>query len=247
MARTLVFSEHTLLRQGLSRLLNDAAPGHSTTEAANLSEALASARGLVSQAPEVILLHVSNPDISQLDTLRVLREAVPSIPVVLLVEEVRDEVIVAALQAGAAGCLDIAVDASSLALALAEAVGGEIALSQSFARRVARMIGASGNGHERRLPMESLTSREAEILGLLADGLTNREIASTLFVSESTVRAHLRTITQKLGVNNRVHAVARALQLGMVAPPRQKIISHSVAPAMVALLSFAGLAQGLPL
>jgi DNA-binding NarL/FixJ family response regulator len=196
-----------------------------------LDEALSATRGPASQVPQVILLHVSNPDISQLESLRTLCQAVPAIPVVLLVDAVRDEVIVAALQAGAAGCLDIAVDASSLVQALAEAAEGEMALSQSFARRVARMIGASGNGHERRLPVESLTTREAEILGLLADGLTNREIATALFVSESTVRAHLRTITQKLGVNNRVHAVARALQLGMVTgAPRERMISNSVAP-----------------
>jgi DNA-binding NarL/FixJ family response regulator len=228
MARILVFSEHTLLRQGLARLLGDAGPESSATQAATIDQAFDAIRMSVAHAPEVVLLHLSNPDISHLQPLHALREAVPSIPVVLLVDVVQDEVIVAALQAGAAGCLDIAVDSASLIQALDEAAQGEIALSQSFARRVARMIGASRNGHER-VPVDALTTREAEVLGLLADGLTNREIAGTLFVSESTVRAHLRTVTQKLGVNNRVHAVARALQLGMVVSPSQAASRHKFA------------------
>ncbi len=68
----------------------------------------------------------------------------------------------------------------------------------------------------RKLLPDPLTAREAQVLQTLAQGLTNKEIARSLFVSESTVRAHLRTVTRKLGVTNRVHAVARALQLGMV-------------------------------
>jgi DNA-binding NarL/FixJ family response regulator len=172
--------------------------------------------------------------------------------VVLLVEAAPDEVIVAALQAGAAGCLNMALEGASLVRALDEAAQGEIALSDAFARRLARMIGAGGNGHERRAPVDALTSREAEILGLLASGLTNHEIASKLFVSESTVRAHLRTVTQKLGVNNRVHAVARAMQLGMVAAPsemtgRTRLLDHAVTPIVAALFMLAATAQAIAL
>lgn len=248
MARTLVFSEHTLLRQGLSRLLDEQVSGSSSEEAANLEQALVRIQMSSSRGPQVVLLHVSNPPTTQLQTLRTLREVAPSIPVVLLVEAVEDEVIVAALQAGAAGCLDMAVDAASLVRALDEAAKGEIALSESFARRLARMIGAGRNGHERHAPVDALTAREAEILSLLADGLTNREIASSLFVSESTVRAHLRTVTQKLGVNNRVHAVARALQLGMVTSPSARtgparLLDHAVAPVTAALFTLAAAAQ----
>jgi DNA-binding NarL/FixJ family response regulator len=150
--------------------------------------------------------------------LHLLREKAADVPVVLLLDAVEDEVMVVAMQAGAAGCLDRASSASHLFQALQDAAAGEIALSENFARRLARIFAAGGRDGTRQPYPEALTRRELQVLALLAHGLTNREIARSIFVSESTVRAHLRTVTQKLGVHNRVHAVARALELGMVSP-----------------------------
>ena len=213
MRGVLLISEHGLLRQGLSRLLREADALGTVHEVETAEEALE--RIQLSQ-PTVILLHVSHPVGKRMRVLHLLREKAPDTPVLLLLDVVSDDVVVGAMQAGASGCLDKSVDAQHLILALQDAANGEIALSDLLARRLARIVGGNGQQGARQPYPDPLTPREAHVLALLAQGLSNREIAQKLFVSESTVRAHLRTVTQKLGVHNRVHAVARALDLGIV-------------------------------
>jgi NarL family two-component system response regulator YdfI len=213
MSDVLLISEHGLLRQGLSRLLRETDSFRTVHEVETGEEALERIR--LAQ-PAVILLHVSHPVGKRMRVLHLLREKASDIPVLLLLDVVNDDVVVGAMQAGAAGCLDKNMDARHLILALQDAVNGEIALSDLLARRLARIIGGNSHQGKRQPYQDSLTQREMQVLALLAQGLSNREIARSLFVSESTVRAHLRTVTQKLGVHNRVHAVARALELGMV-------------------------------
>ena len=215
MTRVLLVSEHELLRQGLSRLLGDAESIVVAGEAKTAEHAL---EDIQETNPHVILLHVGHPVGNRIRDMHLLREKASDIPVVLLLDAVEDELMLVAMQAGAAGCLDKTVSAGHLAQALYDAASGEIALSERFARRLARIFAGSTRDGTRQPYPDALTRRELEVLGLLAHGLTNREIARSLFVSESTVRAHLRTVTQKLGVHNRVHAVARALEMGMVPP-----------------------------
>ncbi len=215
MTRVLLVSEHGLLRQGLSRILRDAdslaIAGEAETGEGALEE-------IGTTHPDVVLLHVGHPVGNRIRVLHLLREKAPDVPVVLLFDAVEDDVMMVAMQAGAAGCLDKGVDAAQLFQSLRDAAGGEIALSERFARRLARIVAGSSKDGTRQPYPDALTRRELQVLALLSHGLTNREIARSLFVSESTVRAHLRTVTQKLGVHNRVHAVARALELGMVPP-----------------------------
>ena len=213
MLTVLLVSEHRLLREGLARLLRESDSVGTVSEAGSAEEALEQVR--LSQ-PEVALLHVSHPVGSRVRLLHALRDKAPDVPVVVLLDAVDDEVMLVAMQAGAGGCLDKDVDADRLVASLHDAASGEIALSDRFARQIARMFARNGREATRQPYPEALTRRELEVLELLSHGLTNREIARSLFVSESTVRAHLRTVTQKLGVHNRVHAVARAMELGMV-------------------------------
>lgn len=213
MTRVLLVSEHSLLRQGISRLLGETDSISAVHDAADSEAAL---QRIQLTRPDVILLHIDHPVGNRMMGLRSLRDQAPDIPVVLLLDAVDDDVMVIALQAGAAGCLDKSVDTRQLSEALDEAAKGEVALSAPVARRLARILSGSGRDAKRQSYPDPLTGRESQVLQLLAQGLTNREIARSLFVSESTVRAHLRTVTRKLGVNNRVHAVARALQMGIV-------------------------------
>ena len=219
MIRVLVWSEYVLLREGLCRIIKDSEEGAAVIEAGTAEDVLASVR---ITRPEVILLHMTE-GVSRISHLRMLQEHVPSVPVVLLLDNPNDDAILGALQSGAAGCLDRSVGSRALIQALRDAADGEISLSPVFARRLARIVSMTGQDGKHQVSPDALTARELDVLSLLAQGLTNREIAGSLCVSESTVRAHLRTATQKLGVHNRVHAVARALELGIVAPPSSHI------------------------
>ena len=216
MLRVLLISEHKLLRQGLSRLLRDDNSPESVTETESGEEALEQLRVM---RPDVILLHVAHPVGTRIRVLHLLREKAPAIPVVVLLDLIDDEVMLTAMQAGASGCLDKTVDAGYLVQSLHDAASGEMALSERLARRLARIVSESGKDGARQPFPDALTRREIEVLAFLCHGLTNHEIARSLFISDSTVRAHLRTVTQKLGVHNRAHAVARALELGMVPTP----------------------------
>lgn len=213
MAQVLIVSESKLLSAGLSKLLREANPPRTVSEAASGEEALEKIR---LQRPQVILLHVGHPVGNGMRTLHLLREKAPDIPVLLLLDAVDDEVVMLAMHAGAAGCLDKGVSAESLLQALSDAAVGEITLSERLASRIARIIAASGGDRHQQVYPDHLTRREVEILSFLACGLTNKEIARGLFISESTVRAHLRAITQKLRAHNRVHAVARAVEMGVI-------------------------------
>ena len=212
--RVLVVSEHGLLSQGISLLLRDVDCVDAVHEASDAEAALERIR---SSRPDVLLFHLSHPAAPRMRDLRSLRDGAPDVPVVLLLDSVDDDVSVA-MQAGAIGCLDKSVDSQQLIEALRDASSGEVAVSPTVARKLARIVGQGERHTEGRSYPAPLTGREAQVLELLAEGLSNREIAHTLFVSESTVRAHLRTVARKLGVSNRVHAVARAMQLGMVSP-----------------------------
>lgn len=213
MAQVLIVSELKLLRSGLGKLLLEAEPPHTVSEASDGEEAL---RKIEAQRPHVVLLHIGHPVGNGMRTLHLLRERAPDIPVLTLLDTVDDEVVMLAMHAGAAGCLDKGVSAETLLQALSDAAAGEVTLSERLASRIARIIAASGGDRHQQVYPDHLTRREIEILSFLACGLTNKEIARGLFISESTVRAHLRAISQKLRAHNRVHAVARAVEMGVI-------------------------------
>lgn len=144
--------------------------------------------------------------------VRTLAAAVPDYGVLCLVDGYELDEIVALLQAGAMGCLSQDATVPELARALIAAGRGEIVLPPALA---ARALAALARGELSRLTdSESLTERESDVLGLLARGLTNKDIAQSLFLSVRTVEAHLRNIYGKLGVSSRTEAVLWAVQHG---------------------------------
>lgn len=147
-----------------------------------------------------------------INLVRTLATAVPDYGVLCLVDGYELDEIVALLQAGAMGCLSRDATVPELARALIAAGRGEIVLPPALATRA---LAALARGELSRLTdSESLTERESDVLGLLARGLTNKDIAQSLFLSVRTVEAHLRNIYGKLGVSSRTEAVLWAVQHG---------------------------------
>lgn len=210
----LLVSEHVLFRQALAIAIGQEEDSILISEAGDLDDAL---RQLNVRKPDIVLLHLWSPPSNGLQTLHRLMEADSDISIIVLFDAIDDGLTKAALQAGAAGCLDSSVDVTHLIRGLHAAANGEIALSKGIARLMATMLGRGNVGlngeQEVFLPP---TPRELRVLELVSLGMTNRAIAKRLLLSESTVRAHVRSISQKLGSQNRVQAVARATSLGMI-------------------------------
>ncbi|QKW62633.1 response regulator transcription factor [Streptomyces sp. NA03103] len=198
--RILVCDDHVVVRAGLLALL-DSAPGIEVVgEAGTGEEALALAARL---APDVVLMDLQlGAGIDGVETTRRLTAGTGRVPHVLVLTTYdTDADITRAIEAGATGYLLKAERPEELFAAIHAAAQGRTALSGPVAGRVMANL---------RKPRPALTDREREILAQLATGLGNREIARALFISEATVKTHLRRIYDKLGVDTRAGAVAVA-------------------------------------
>jgi DNA-binding NarL/FixJ family response regulator len=209
-------SEQLLFREALARALTQEEHDFSVLEASGAQDAL---EIIDQEKPDIVLLHLGNPAVSGgMQTLHELHEKAPDVQVIVLLDVVDDALTTVALQTGAAGCVDVSVDVSKLTQELRDAANGEIALSKGVARLITTMLASRNQGGSRHenMMLEPPTPREKEVLELMSNGLTNQAIAGRMMLSESTVRSHVRAISQKLGVQIRVQAVARALALGII-------------------------------
>lgn len=208
----LLVSDFVLFRQTLAIAIAQEESCLLISEAADMDDAM---RLIGSRKPDIVLLHHGGPASSGVQRLKRILEADPDIAVIVLFDAIDDSLTKAALMAGAAGCLDCSVDVTHLIQGLHAAANGELALSKGIARLMAVMLGRA-NGTDARGILGTPTPRELRVLELVSLGMTNRAIAKRLLLSESTVRAHVRAVSQKLGSQNRVQAVARAMSLGMI-------------------------------
>lgn len=200
--RLMLVDDHPVVRKGLRAML-EAEPGITVAaEAGNGNEALALLRSV---EVDVILLDLQMPELDGVDTLRRLTEEHP--PALVLTTYDTDADILTALDAGARGYLLKDAAAADIAAAARRAARWERVLSAAVRDRLAKRSSDRDT---------ALTSREIEILGLLATGLGNRDVARSLFISEATVKTHLIHIFTKLGVDNRTAAVATAAERGML-------------------------------
>ncbi|WP_436770834.1 response regulator [Yinghuangia sp. YIM S09857] len=197
--RVLLCDDHTVVRAGLLALLSSAPGIEVVGEAATGEEALAAAAKL---RPDVVLmdLHLGT-GIDGIETTRRIVAEIPGTRVLVLTTYDTDADVTRAVEAGATGYLLKAERPDELFAAIRAAAEGRAALSAPVANRVMERM---------RSPRASLTDRERDILGQLARGLGNREIARALFISEATVKTHLVRIYTKLGVDTRAGAVAVA-------------------------------------
>jgi DNA-binding NarL/FixJ family response regulator len=216
--RVLVVDDQELVRSGFSVIL-DAAEGITVVGEAANGEAAVSAAAV--HHPDVVLMDIRMPGMDGLEATRLLTRGSPAPKVVMLTTFDLDEYVYEALRAGASGFLLKDSPRADLIAAVRAAAAGEAMLAPSVTRR---LIEAFARRPPETAPapsrLASLTAREREVLVLLARGGSNTEIASTLFVSEATVKTHVGNLLAKLGLRDRVQAVILAYETGIVVPGR---------------------------
>jgi DNA-binding NarL/FixJ family response regulator len=203
--RVLIVDDHPLTREALASLLR--AHGFDVPGvAADGAEAITEAARL---QPDLVLLDLSMPGMDGLGALPRLREAAPECEVVVLTASGTEQNLLAAIRAGAAGYLLKTEPPERIAAFLEGVAGGEAALSGQVARRLLDQV-RSGNGRGSGVPdsiAAVLSAREVEVLLLLDDHLGTDEIAKRLYISEHTVRSHVKSLLRKLGVSSRREAL----------------------------------------
>jgi DNA-binding NarL/FixJ family response regulator len=214
--RLVVIDDQTLVRQGIRGLLELADDVEVVGEADDGMTGLVAIR---EHEPDVVLLDLRMPEHDGIWTLGALRSSGITIPVLVLTTFDDDELVLAAIRAGARGYLLKDVTLDSLVAAIRALADGGTLLQPAITERVLRAIregavGADDDGAP--LVLDDLTSREVEVLRLLAGGYSNREIATALHLAEGTVKNHVSTVLLKLGARDRTRAVLRALHHGLL-------------------------------
>jgi len=209
----LLVDDHTLFRSGIRSLLQRNADFTVVGEAADGVEGIKRAKQL---KPDVVLLDLNMPGMSGLETLQLLLQDCPDTAVILLTVSEEAQDLTAALQAGARGYLIKNIDADYLVRAIRRAASGEPVLAEAMTTKlVAHMQGGGTPKPAPASDIDRLTPREREILACLARGESNKVIARTLDVAESTVKIHVQNILKKLNLASRVQAAVYAVEHGM--------------------------------
>ena len=207
--RVLLADDHTLLREGLRRSLEDAGVDI-VGEAADGEEAVHLAGEL---HPDVVLMDVSMPRLGGVDATREVRARFPDVEVLILTMHADASVVNDAVRAGAAGYLVKDCKTDDIVAMLDAVAKGEAALSPDLA---SSMLAEAQGDAAASTPERLLTHREEEVLKLIAEGAATTEVAAALFISTKTVRHHLSSIYEKLDSRDRTQAVIRAVRMGII-------------------------------
>jgi DNA-binding NarL/FixJ family response regulator len=173
---------------------------------------------------DVVLMDLRMPGMDGVEATRALRASNPSTAVVVLTTYTDDDSILAALEAGAAGYLTKNASAADIRRAIEAAATGHAMLDSRAAARLVHAASRDARGQDAQggpLP-DGLTGREAQVLALIAQGLSNTEIAATLYVTRSTIKTHINQIFAKTGSRDRPQAIVYAHQHGITAPPERQ-------------------------
>ena len=208
--RLMIVDDHEVVRMGLRAALEVEPDFAVVAEASNGREAIEKARA---HAPEIVLMDVRMGGMDGIEACREIRSELPDTRVLMLTSFAEEETVVAALLAGAAGYVLKNVARARLLEALRSVARGESLLDSKVTRSVLdKLVGM----HERPADEDNLTAREREVLALIADGATNKEIAAKLVVSDNTARNHVSHILGKLGFTRRSEAAAYAVRKGIM-------------------------------
>jgi len=203
--RLLVVDDHEVVRQGLVALLDRRDGFQVVAEAGTVAEALEQARR---HEPEIVIMDVRLPDGSGIEACREIRAELPATKVVMLTSYPDEEAVLSAIVAGASGYLLKQVRARDLVAAL-EAVGrGESLLDPAVTEKVLERIRRIASGSQETDELSQLTGQERKILLLVAEGMTNKEIAAEIFLSDKTVKNYVSSILAKLNLERRAQAAA---------------------------------------
>ncbi|MCK9900365.1 MULTISPECIES: response regulator [Parafrankia] len=216
--RVLVVDDHELFLQGLQVVLDTEEDISVVGRAADGQEALVLASGT---APDIVLMDVRMPGRDGIAAASAIKRAVPRVRIVMLTVSDEESDLFEAIKAGAVGYLLKSIPPHEVADAVRAVHNGQSLISPSMASKLmvefATMArGGSGGGEDRpRAHAPHLTARELEVLKLVAEGRANREIARKLFISENTVKNHVRNILDKLQLHSRMEAVMYAVRQGL--------------------------------
>jgi len=207
--RLVVVDDHVLFRRGLVGLLEEMTGFEVVGQAGDGQEALPV---IERTQPDVVLLDLNMPIMDGIETLRALRDRKLPVRVLMLTISQNDTDLLEAIRAGADGYLLKNTEPDDLRQAIRRVAVGQGALSPEMTAPVLRAVSRFGDEAQPSL----LSERELDVLGCLVDGLTTQQIAVRLFISENTVKTHVRHIFEKLEVSNRAEAVGKAMHMGVI-------------------------------
>jgi len=209
--RVLIVDDHGVVRRGLRGFLDLLDDIQVVGEAENGRQAVDLAARLT---PDVVLMDLLMPELDGLGAIAAIKATHPEIEIVALTSFIEEEKVTTALEAGASGYLLKDADADEVASAVRAAHNGEVHLDPAVTRLLAQRMRARRTAPE---PVEPLTDRELEVLGLLGKGSSNKEIATALTITERTARTHVSNILGKLDLSSRTQAALYAVERGLAA------------------------------
>jgi len=218
--RTMIVDDHALFRRGLEMVLEEEQDIELVGQASDGAEAVEKA---AESLPDVVLMDIRMPRSSGIEACRAMKEAAPSAKIVILTISDEEEDLFEAIRAGASGYLLKDIPLDEVADAVRAVHGGQSLINPSMAGKLLTEFAtlAKRDDEERvqEVPAPRLTEREMQVLKLIARGMNNRDIAKELFISENTVKNHVRNILEKLQIHSRMEAVMVAV--------REKLIEFS--------------------
>jgi DNA-binding NarL/FixJ family response regulator len=206
--RLVVVDDHALFRSGLISLLSGMEEFQVIGEANNGREALEIVKN---SKPDVLLLDVNMPEMGGVETVKALKES-ETCRILMLTISKSDEDLLGAIRAGADGYLLKSASPDELSKAIRYVHEGHSVLAPDVTRQVMRAV----NVEQPHMVNRGLSDREMEVLECLADGKTTSQISNELFISDNTVKTHVRHILEKLEASNRAEAVSKAMQVGLI-------------------------------
>ncbi|MCL0075752.1 response regulator transcription factor [Dehalococcoidia bacterium] len=214
--KVLVVDDHSLFRGGVVGVIASQEGMQVVAEAENGREAIEKAREI---QPDIVIMDLSMPVMGGVEATRLLLEVVPGANVLMLTISEKDEDLFDAMKAGARGYILKGADPEELVRAVTHIAQGGVIISPAMAPKLLAEVGVSKEPQKRE--ELGLSPREREILALIADGLTDREIAEELFISVNTAKTHLKNILTKLQVKSRAQIVARGARAGLLDETRE--------------------------
>jgi two-component system NarL family response regulator len=218
--RVLIVDDHALFRRGLEMVLAEEPGIELVGEASDGAEAVEKAGEAL---PDVVLMDIRMPKSSGIEACRAMKEVAPSAKIVMLTISDEEGDLFEAIRAGASGYLLKDIPYDEVAAVVRAVHGGQSLINPSMAAKLltefAALAKRDGETRTQQVPAPKLTDREMEVLRLVARGMNNRDIAKELFISENTVKNHVRNILEKLQIHSRMEAVMIAV--------REKLIEFS--------------------